>query len=88
MCTLTPNLVGPRTPPGYVARMERILCGSIKDELKVDLSGGILVSGTDLPLKWSRDSGQQLYAISKRGGLQRTNRAVATYGLPLINRGI
>ena len=57
-------------------------CGSTKDELKVDLSGIILTSGTGLPLKWSRDSGQRLYAISERGGLLRTNRVVTTCGLP------
>ena len=56
--------------------------GSTKDELKVDLSGRILASGTGLPLKWSGDSGQQLYAISKHRGLRRTDRAVTTCGLP------
>ena len=39
-------------------------CGSTKDELKVDLSGRILASGTGLPLKWSGEFDQQLYAIS------------------------
>src|SRR6185437_703949 len=41
-----------------------------------------LASGTGLPLKWSEDSDQRLYAISERGGLLRTNRAVTTCGLP------
>ena len=59
-------------------------CGSTKDELKVDLLGRILASGTGLPLKWSGDSGQLLYAISERGGLLRTNRAITTCGLPHI----
>ena len=57
-------------------------CGSTEDDLKVDLSGRILASDTGLPLKWSEDSGQQLYAISEHGGLRRTDRAVTTYGLP------
>ena len=57
-------------------------CGSTNDELKVYLSGRILDSGTGLPLKWSGDSGQQLYAISERGGLLKTDRAVTTCGLP------
>ena len=56
-------------------------------ELKVDLSGRILAPGTGLPLKWSGDSGQQLYAISERGGLRRTDRAVSTCGLPLTTVG-
>ena len=50
-------------------------CNSTKDELKVDLSGRI-------PLKWSGDSGQQLYTISERRGLRRTDRAVTICGLP------
>jgi hypothetical protein len=62
-------------------------CGSTKDELKVDLSGRILTSGTGLPLKWSGDSGQQLYAISKCGGLRRTDRTVTTWAY-LTDRGI
>ena len=53
-------------------------CGSTKDELKVDLLGRILASSTGLTLKWSGDSGQQLYAISECGGLRRTDRAVTT----------
>ena len=56
-------------------------CGSTKVELKVDLSGRILTSGTGLPLKCLGDSIQRLYAISECGGLLRTNRAVTTYGL-------
>ena len=47
-----------------------------------DLSGRIFALGTGLLLKWSGDSDQQLYAISERGGLLRTNRVVTTYGLP------
>ena len=62
-------------------------CGSTKVELKVDPSGRILASGTSLPLKWSGDSGQRLYAISECGGLQRTNRAVITHVLSLQTVG-
>ena len=61
-------------------------CGSTNDELKVDLSGRILASGTGLSLKWSGDSGQQLYAISEHGGQLRTDRAVTTCRLPLRYR--
>ena len=82
MCALTPNLVGPRTHQDMSGENGEDSCGSTKDELKVDPSGRILASGTVLPLKWSGDSGQWLYAISERGGLLRTNRAVTTCGLP------
>jgi hypothetical protein len=47
----------------------------------------ILASGTGLPLKWLGDSSQRLYTISECGGLQRTNRAITTYGLPLQTVG-
>ena len=57
-------------------------CGSTNDELKVDLSVRIPASGTGLPLKWSGDSSQQLYAICECGGLRRTDRAITTCGLP------
>ena len=76
MCALTPNLVSPRTHQDMSGEDGEDSCGSTKDELKVDLLGRILASSTGLPLKWSGDSGQQLYAISERGGLRRTNRAV------------
>ena len=77
VCALTPNLVGPRHTR-ICGEDGEDSCGSTKDELKVDLSGRILASSTDLPLKWSGDSGQQLYAISERGGLQRNDMAVTT----------
>ena len=57
MCALTPNLVGPRIHQDMSGDGEDS-CGSTKDELKVDLSGIILASGTGLPLKRSGDSGQ------------------------------
>ena len=65
-----------------VSAPNQFISGGSAKVLKVDLSGRILASGTGLPLKWSGDYGQQLYAISERGGLQRTNRAVTTCGLP------
>ena len=82
MCELTPNLVGPRTDQGYAERLERIPAVALEMSQRLISRVRILTSGTGLPLKWSGDSGQRLYAISEHGGLLRTNRAVTTCSLP------
>ena len=81
VCALTPNLIGPRTHQDMSGKDGKDSCGNTKDELKVDLSGRILASGTGLHLKWSGDSDQRLYAISEHGGLRRTDMTVTTCGL-------